>query len=93
MKEKHRKGVGEMQSKIVKINDKQIAVKEYNGQRVVTFKDIDTVHGRPEGTADRNFREHQPKLIEEVDYFKISKNQNNEIRGLEIPNRGIVVLS
>ena len=36
-----------------------LTIKEYQGQRVVTFKDIDMLHKRPEGTADRNFRENQ----------------------------------
>lgn len=34
-----------------KINNTDITIKEHNGQRVVTFKDIDAVHGRPDGTA------------------------------------------
>lgn len=29
----------------------QLVVKEYKGQRVVTFKDIDAVHSRPNGTS------------------------------------------
>ena len=65
----------------------------YQGQRVVTFKDIDTVHQRPEGTADRNFRENKDKFIQNEDYFYLSKFQNHEIRGLEIPNRGITVVT
>ena len=32
----------------VTINSTDIAVKEYNGKRVVTFKDIDACHERPE---------------------------------------------
>lgn len=46
--------------------------KEYNGQRVVTFKDIDAVHARAEGTAARNFRENREKFIEGTDYFALS---------------------
>ena len=38
------------------INEKFIEIKEYKGQRVVTFKDIDTLHQRPAGTASRNFK-------------------------------------
>ena len=77
----------------IKINNTELSVKEYKGQRVVTFKDIDTVHGRPEGTADRNFRQNKDKFIENEDYFCLSKSQNHEIRGLEIPNRGITVIT
>lgn len=80
-------------NEIIKINNHDVTVKEYKGQRVVTFKDIDTVHERPEGTADRNFRENKDKFIENEDYFYLPKYQNNEIRGLEIPNRGITVVT
>lgn len=80
-------------SNLIKIGNQEIAVKEYQGQRVVTLKDIDTVHERAEGTADRNFREHKDKLISGEDYFFIIKSQNNEIRGLEVPNRGATVIT
>ena len=42
-------------NELVRIQNSDIAVKEYHGQRVVTFKDIDLVHERPDGTAKRNF--------------------------------------
>ena len=82
-----------MNKQLVKINNSDLLVKEFNGQRVVTFKDIDMLHERIEGTADRNFRENKKHFIENEDYFVLKKNQNNEIRGLEIPNRGITLLT
>lgn len=82
-----------MNKQLVKINNTDLLVKEFNGQRVVTFKDIDMLHERVEGTADRNFRENKKHFIENEDYFVLKKNQNNEIRGLEIPNRGITLLT
>ena len=42
-----------MQNEIVEINSKEVVVKEFRGQRVITFKDIDRVHERPDGTARR----------------------------------------
>lgn len=78
---------------LIKINNQDLIVKEFKGQRVVTFKDIDKVHGRIEGTAKRNFSENKEKFIEEVDYFELNVSQKNEIRTLEIPNRGITVLT
>lgn len=45
------------------INNKYIEVKEYNGQRVVTFRDIDTVHERPEGTARKRFKDNKSRKI------------------------------
>ena len=56
----------------VKIGKQKIAVKEYKGQRVVTFKDIDFVHERAEGTAKRNFNSNKEKFIEKEDFFLIS---------------------
>ena len=44
------------------INGQDIAIKEHQGQRVVTFKEIDRVHQRPNGTAGRNFRENRKFL-------------------------------
>jgi len=59
---------------VVKIDNMDLQVKLYNGQPVVTFKDIDTAHGRPEGTAKRNFNEHKEYFIENEDYFIINKS-------------------
>ena len=72
------------------IGNVNVVIKEYQGQRVVTLKDIDTVHQRPDGTARRNFNTNKQHFIEGVDYFKI---QPNEIRtvGITSPNGGTVV--
>lgn len=82
-----------MNDQLIKINNTNLQVKEFNNKRVVTLKDIDTLHERVEGTADRNFRSNQKHFRENEDYFILSKNLSNEIRGLEIPNRGITVLT
>lgn len=57
---------------LVTIKDKHIQVKEYQGQRVITFKDIDNVHERAEGTANRNFRQNRNKFIPGIDYFELN---------------------
>ena len=70
-----------------------IRIKEYAGKRVVTFKDIDTVHKRREGTASRNFNQNRNRFIEDIDFFKI-KITDNEIRsqfGIS-PNAGGTVI-
>lgn len=56
-------------SSLVHIGNSDISVKEYNGQRVVTFKDIDTVHGRPDGTARKRFADNRNHFIEGEDFF------------------------
>lgn len=60
---------------LIKIGNQQISTKEYNGQRVVTFKDIDTVHERPDGTARKRFNDNKKRFIEGEDYFKISPSE------------------
>jgi hypothetical protein len=37
-------------------------IREYDGERVVTFKDIDTVHQRPAGTARKAFYRNKKDL-------------------------------
>lgn len=56
---------------MVKINEKDVPVKEYQGKRVITLKEIDSCHERPAGTARRNFNQNKQHLIEGTDYFVI----------------------
>lgn len=51
-------------AKLVSVNHFIINPKEYNGRRVVTFKDIDLVHGRADGTARYRFRDNKKHFIE-----------------------------
>ena len=77
-------------SELIKINNQQLPIKEYNGQRVVTFKEIDAVHKRTPGTAHRNFKANRNRFIEGVDYYKL---QGDEIRplGINSPYGGIII--
>lgn len=72
---------------LVHIGESDISIKEYNGQRVVTFKDIDMVHGRPEGTASRNFRNNRERFIEGEDFFKISPDEIRRSNLFDIPDK------
>ncbi len=72
------------------IANNTISIKEYQGQRVVTFKDIDTVHNRPDGTARRNFNTNKKHFIEGEDYFKVCANEIRTV-GITSPNGGTVV--
>lgn len=54
------------------IQGTELQIKEYRGKRVVTFKDIDAVHQRPDGTAHRNFKANRQRFISGVDFFNIS---------------------
>lgn len=72
---------------LIKINNKEIKVKEFENQRVVTFKDIDLVHERPEGTANKRFLDNQKRFIRNIDYFELTGNELREIK--QLPNFGI----
>ena len=80
---------------LVKINNSDLSVKEFKGQRVVTFKEIDLVHERVEGTAKRNFNSNKSHFIENVDYFfvKPSDVEAYEIRTSEINNAGTYLIT
>ena len=64
-------------NKLIHIGNADIFVKEYKGKRVVTFKDIDAVHERPDGTANKRFLDNKKRFVEGEDFFNIS---NSEIR-------------
>lgn len=67
----------EEMNEIIVINNHELKTKEYNGQRVVTFKDVDTVHERVDGTANKRFLDNKKHFIEGEDFFVVS---NSEIR-------------
>ena len=59
----------------ITINYHELTVKEYKGVRVVTLKDIDQLHERPEGTARKRFNDNRGHFIEGTDFFKISPSE------------------
>lgn len=71
----------------------QLAVREYKGQRVVTLKDIDRVHGRPSGTARNRFNGNRKRFVENADYAKITANEFRSLYGdLDKRHRGDMYL-
>ena len=77
---------------IIIINKQQITAKEYKGQRVVTLKDIDLVHNRPEGTARKRFNDNKERFIEGTDYFVRKTDEAKEEFGIVAPN-GLVLIT
>lgn len=73
-------------NKVLDIKHIILNPKEYNGQRVVTFKDIDEVHGRTEGTARKRFADNKDKFIEGVDYFVRKTDEAKKEFGITAPN-------
>lgn len=78
--------------KTVSINKADITVKEYQGKRVVTLKDIDLCHGRPDGTARKRFNNNKQHFIEGVDYFVRKTDEAAKEYGVIAPN-GLVLVT
>lgn len=80
----------------VEIRGNRIEAKEINGQRVVSFKDIDLVHQRPNGTARRNFNNNSKFFINGEDYIILTPANAKlyEIRTIEnLSQRGTTFLT
>lgn len=93
-------------NEVITIDNTEMQIREYDGQRVVTFKDIDTVHKNKNGTARRSFNRNKKHFIEGEDYFYLKKSNETDsfqeefsnetdcpIRNIKIPNKGITVLT
>lgn len=74
------------------INGTEMAVREWQGQRVVTFADIDRVHQRPEGTARKRFNDNKKHFILGVDYFVRKTDEAKKEFGIIAPN-GLILLT
>lgn len=79
-------------NELIHIGNADISVKEYNGQRVVTFKDIDTVHSRPDGTARVTFNRNKDRFSIGEDYFVCETYEAKELFGISAPN-GIALMT
>lgn len=83
-------------NEVITIENTEMQIKEYAGQRVVTFKDIDTVHQRPTGTARRSFNKNKKHFIEGEDYIKLCVDEIRTHKLFDISNKAradIVVLT
>lgn len=82
---------------LFEITNAAIRFKEYKNQQVVTFKDIDRIHKRAEGTARKAFNRNKKHFIENIDYFVItSKSPIYMLNALEvnvIPPKGITLIT
>ncbi len=60
---------------LIKIENKELTVKEWNGQRVVTAKDIADLHERDVKRVVENFQNNKEKFELGKDYFEITKEE------------------
>lgn len=79
----------------ISVCDRELEIKEYDGKRVVTFKDIDEVHRRREGTAKNNFQKNRKHFVENEDYYIVKKELLKVVKSnfYDIPSRGLTVLT
>lgn len=88
-------------NELIHIGNADIFIKEYKGQRVVTFKDIDIVHSRLDGTARKRFADNRKHFVEGEDFFLVTPQdlenaEMSEKRTLEndiISNRGTTLMT
>lgn len=79
---------------VMTVENTEMQIREYNGQRVVTFKDIDRVHQRKSGTSYRNFNRNKKYFIEGEDYMKVCSDEIRRSKIFDVSNktRGNVTL-
>lgn len=78
---------------IVRLNiagsQQELRVKEYRDRRVVTLRDVDEQHRRPEGTARKRFNDNRNHFVEGEDFFEITQPSEIRTLGLERPQGGV----
>lgn len=85
---------------VITVNETNIKIREWNGKRVVTFNDIDKVHGKAEGTAKRTFYKYKEYFTENYDYFIVKPEDfrkyatcTSGIGETDINNRGTTFIT
>lgn len=63
-----------MNNNLITISGKEIELKEYNGERVVTAWDIEKLHEKDVREINQQFKRNIKNLIENEDYFIVDKN-------------------
>ena len=76
-----------MSSNLITIADKEIELKEYNGERVVTAWDIAELHEKEISKVNENFKYNIDKFIENEDYYVLQRNKFSES---EIPIQNFI---
>lgn len=79
-------------NEVVTIENTEMQIREYNGQRVVTFKDIDMAHQRKDGTARNAFKRNKKHFVQNEDYFVCQTYEAKTLYGIKAPN-GLTVLT
>lgn len=70
----------------ININGIMLQIREYQNQRVVTFKDIDNLHKRPEGIAKKWFNDNKKHFIKGEDFFRVKCGGMSSFSGRTVQN-------
>ena len=73
-------------SDVMTVENTEMQIREYNGQRVVTFKDIDRVHQRSSGMAKKAFNRNKKRFIEGTDYFMLKQGEDSKVHEMDFCN-------
>lgn len=74
-------------AELVKIEDTELTIREYNGQRVVTLDDICSAHKCERKRLSRHFERKRKHFVENEDYYTLTRK---ELSDLMSPNSKIV---
>ncbi|MEW5763680.1 MAG: ORF6N domain-containing protein [Acidobacteriota bacterium] len=58
-------------AEVVKVGEREILPVEYQGQRVLTLRQVDELHGKQDDSAGRRFRAHRDEFVFGEDYFEV----------------------
>lgn len=75
-----------MDNKIIIFN-KEIEIKEYNDERVITAYDIAELHGRDVKVINQQFNNNRNKFVENEDYFIAKKNLIHGVMSFTLANK------
>lgn len=84
--------MGQVVRLVINEQPHEMAVKEYRGERVVTLRDIDELHGRASGTARKRFNNNKDRFVLGADYFVRNSDEAREGFGVIAPN-GLVLIT
>ena len=76
----------------IKVNQRDLPIKEFHGQRVVTFKEIDQVHNCTPGRARKRFNDNRSRFVQGKDYFVRNPDEAKKELGITAPN-GIILIT
>lgn len=85
-----------MSERIVSVVVGEVEIQQifYKERPVITFSQVGTLHGVPEGNVRRNFHRHAEEFVQEEDYFRLDTT-DAESCGLKVYNseNGVIVFT